>query len=277
MNVRRIHPTAVVDSAAQIDDTVVVGAYAVIGPDVTLGEGTEIGPHAVIDGNTTIGRHNKIFPFCSVGCVSQDKKYRNEPAKLVIGDHNVIREYCTISLGTEPSTRIGSHNWILAYVHVAHDCRIGSHTTFVNDAKLAGHVQVDDYATVGVSTKVHQFCRIGEYSFSRDVMLTEDLPPYVRTAGEPAKLYGLNKIGLRRAGFSKDLIAALHRCYMVLFRKVEGREELMEKHESDKRKYAEVRKLIDFVRNSKRGVLRRNPRSKDVPENVPSDTETGFD
>ncbi|MBI5463203.1 MAG: acyl-ACP--UDP-N-acetylglucosamine O-acyltransferase, partial [Gammaproteobacteria bacterium] len=206
-----IDPRAVIDPTAELADDVSVGPYAVIGPDVQIGAGTVIGPHAVINGPTRIGRNNHIFQFASVGDAPQDKKYKGEPTRLEIGDGNTIREFVTINRGTvqdEGVTRIGDDNWIMAYVHIAHDCQVGSHTIFANNASLAGHVRIEDYVILGGYTLVHQFCALGVHSFTAfSSGIAKDVPPYVMVGGFAAEPHGLNTEGLKRRGFAPETIA----------------------------------------------------------------------
>ena len=217
-----VHATAVVDKGARLADDVVVGAFAVIGPEVEIGAGSWIGPHVVVTGRTRIGARNRIFQFASIGDVPQDRKYGGEPTRTVLGDDNVVREYVSIHAGTAQDrgeTTIGDGNWFLAYTHVAHDCVVGSHTTFSNNAQLAGHVQVGDYATMGGFTGVHQFCRIGAHAMiAAGAIVLQDVPPYVTVAGYPAKPAGTNNEGLRRRGFAAADIATVRRAYKTLYR-----------------------------------------------------------
>jgi UDP-N-acetylglucosamine acyltransferase len=217
-----IHPTAQVAPGAQIADDAIVGAFAVVGPHVTIGPATSIGPHAVVTGRTRIGARNRIFQFASVGDVPQDRKYGGEPTGTTLGDDNVVREYVSIHAGTAQDrgeTTIGNGNWFLAYCHVAHDCVIGDHTTFSNNAQLAGHVRVHDYATLGGFVGVHQFCRIGEHAMiAAGSIVLQDVPPYVTAAGYPAKPAGTNNEGLRRRGFAPADIAHVKRAYRTLYR-----------------------------------------------------------
>jgi UDP-N-acetylglucosamine acyltransferase len=255
-----IDPRAAVDSGARIAASVSIGPYSVIGSDVAIDAGTSIGPHVVINGPTRIGRDNRIFQFASVGDIPQDKKYHGETTELVIGDRNIIREYCTINRGTQNgagATVIGDDNWIMAYVHIAHDCRIGNHTVFSNGATLAGHVIIDDYATLGGFTLVHQFCRIGTHGFcGMGTALNRDLPPYVLAAGNLAKPHGINKVGLKRHGFSAELIQALHRAYMLLIKARRRRDEDADMLEQLSSRYPEVAHMVEFVNESPRGVIR---------------------
>jgi UDP-N-acetylglucosamine acyltransferase len=217
-----IHPTAIVDPAAQLDPTVSVGPYAVIGPHVRVGAGTTIGAHCVIEGRTTIGRDNRIFQFASLGAIPQDKKYAGEPTELVIGDRNTIREFCTFNLGTVQDagvTRVGDDNWIMAYVHIAHDCQLGSQITMANNVTLAGHVHVEDWATVGGLAGVLQRMRIGAHAmvgFASHV--NKDVPPYMVVDGSPLVVRGVNLVGLRRRDFSAERIAAIREMHKLLYR-----------------------------------------------------------
>ncbi|MES2102818.1 MAG: acyl-ACP--UDP-N-acetylglucosamine O-acyltransferase [Pseudomonadota bacterium] len=217
-----IHPTAVVDPKASLDSSVEVGAYSVIGPNVSIGAGSKIGPHVVIEGHTTIGRDNTLFQFSSIGGAPQDKKYAGEPTRLEIGDRNVIREFCTFNLGTTQDlgvTRIGNDNWIMAYVHLAHDCQIGNNTIFANNAQLAGHVHIGDWVILGGFTNIHQFCRIGSHAMTgMGTTLTQDVPPFVMLSGNPATAHGINAEGLKRRGFSREQIAAVRQAYKLIYR-----------------------------------------------------------
>jgi UDP-N-acetylglucosamine acyltransferase len=217
-----IHPSALIDPKAQLDSSVEVGAYTTIGPHVRIGAGTRIGAHCVIEGHTTLGEHNQVFQFNSLGAVPQDKKYAGEPTELVIGSRNVIREFCTFNIGTALDrgvTRLGDDNWIMAYVHLAHDCRVGSNTIFANNTQLAGHVQVQDWVILGGFTVVHQFCRIGAHSFtSMNALLFADLPPFVMCQGQPAKARSMNFEGLKRRGFSAERIKVVKAMHKALYR-----------------------------------------------------------
>jgi UDP-N-acetylglucosamine acyltransferase len=217
-----IHPLALVDPAATIHPSVVVGPYSVIGPKVSIGADTVIGPHCVIEGKTTIGERNRIHQFNSLGAPPQDKKYQGEETELVIGHDNTIREFCTFNTGTVQDagvTRIGDHNWIMAYVHLAHDCQIGNHTIFANNSQLAGHVHVGDWAILGGFTVVHQFCRIGAHAFTAmNALLFADLPPFVMCQGQPAVARSMNFEGLRRRGFSPERLQAVKSMYKLIYR-----------------------------------------------------------
>ena len=218
----KIHPTALVDASARIADDVDIGAYTIIGADVSVGAGTSIGPHAVIAGRTTIGASNRIFQFTSFGEIPQDRKYGGEPTTTMIGDDNVVREFVTIHAGTAQdrgATTIGNGNWFLAYTHVAHDCVVGNFTTFSNNAQIAGHVTIGDWAVLGAYAGVHQFCRIGAHAMlAAGAIVLQDVPPYVTASGYPAKPAGTNNEGLRRRGFSASDIAAVRRAYKTLYR-----------------------------------------------------------
>ncbi|MDR3087808.1 MAG: acyl-ACP--UDP-N-acetylglucosamine O-acyltransferase [Azoarcus sp.] len=256
-----IHPTAIVHPDAKIGEGVEIGPYSVIGEHVEIGDGTWIGPHVVIEGRTRIGRENRIFQFSSLGGVPQDKKYAGEPTRLEIGDNNTIREFCTISTGTSQDsgmTRVGDDNWIMAYVHIAHDCQVGSHTIFANGASLAGHVHVGDWVIFGGFSGVHQFVHIGAHSFcGASALLLQDLPPYVTVSGSPAVPYGINSEGLRRRGFSSEAIAAIKRAYRALYRSGLSLEDAREKIAEIAADHIEVQPLADFiVAASGRGLVR---------------------
>lgn len=255
-----IDPRAVVDPAAQLAADVHVGPYSIIGPEARIGPGTWIGPHVVINGPTTLGAGNRIFPFACLGEIPQDKKYTGERSELIIGNHNTIREYCTINRGTQLDqgrTVIGNDNWIMAYVHIAHDCHIGDHTVFANGATLAGHVTVEDFASLGGFTLVHQFCRIGRYAFSgMGSALNRDLPPFVLATGNLAKPHGINKEGLRRHGFAPQTLHALHQAYLLLFKGHSKRQDARERLNQLAECFPDVAYLLDFIHDSPRGVIR---------------------
>ncbi|HTQ76865.1 MAG TPA: acyl-ACP--UDP-N-acetylglucosamine O-acyltransferase [Burkholderiales bacterium] len=255
-----IHPSAIVAPEARLAADVAVGACSIVGPQVEVGEGTWIGPHVVIEGRTRIGRRNRISQFASIGGPPQDKKYAGEDTVVEIGDGNTIREYVTINRGTAGDagvTRVGSDNWIMAYVHFAHDCRIGSHTIFANACELAGHVEVEDWATLGATTLVHQFVRIGAHSFTgMGTYLDRDLPPFVRAAGNMAQPYGINSVGLRRRGFPAAAIDALKRAYKTIYRSGLGQEEVRRELEAQAVSCAEVAAVLAFLGASKRGIIR---------------------
>jgi UDP-N-acetylglucosamine acyltransferase len=255
-----IHPTAIVDPGARLAANVSVGAFSLVGPQVEVGEGTWIGPHVVLEGRTRIGRNNRIWQFASLGGAPQDKKYAGEDTAVEIGDGNTIREYVTINRGTMQDarvTRVGNDNWIMAYVHVAHDCQVGDHTIFANACALAGHVTVDDWAILGGYTLVHQFVRIGAHSFTgMGTGLDRDLPPYVGAAGNRAQPYGINTVGLRRRGHTGETIDALKRAYRTIYRSGLGQDEMKRELEAQAETCAEVRAVLEFINTSKRGFLR---------------------
>lgn len=217
-----IHPTALVDPGAELDSSVSVGPYTVIGPHVRIGAGTTVGPHCVIEGHTTIGQDNRIFQFSSLGAVPQDKKYVDEPCELIMGDRNTVREFCTFNIGTPQDqgvTRVGHDNWIMAYVHLAHDCVVGNQTIFANNTQLAGHVHVGDWVILGGFTVVHQFVRIGAHAMTAMCsLLFADVPPYVMCQGQPAGARSMNFEGLRRRGFSPERISAVKAMHKALYR-----------------------------------------------------------
>ncbi len=255
-----IHPTAIVHPGAKLGANVEIGAYSIIGEHVEIGEGSRIGPHVVVEGHTRIGRDNEIFQFCSIGAVPQDKKYDDEPTRLEIGDRNTIREYCSFNVGTSQDaqvTRLGSDNWIMAYVHVAHDCQVGDHTIFANNATLAGHVHVGDWAILGGFTGVHQFCRVGAHSFCGvGTVLLQDLPPFVTVAGNPAAPHGINSEGLKRRGYSSEGIAAIKRAYRVLYRSGLKLDEARERVAEIAAEFPEVALFAEFIAASGRGIVR---------------------
>jgi UDP-N-acetylglucosamine acyltransferase len=255
-----IHPTAIVHRGARLAADAEVGPYSVIGEHVEVGEGSTIGAHVVLDGHTRIGRNNRIWHFASIGAPPQDKKYAGEPTAVEIGDGNTIREYVTINRGTQNDakvTRVGNNNWIMAYVHFAHDCQIGSNTIFANSCQLAGHVWVGDWAIFGATTLVHQFVHVGAHSFTgMGTYLAQDLPPYVKAAGNMAKPYGINSEGLRRRGFSADAIAGLKRAYRTLYRSGLSLEEAKRELQAQAAGCAPVDLFLDFLNHSKRGFIR---------------------
>ena len=256
----QVHATAIVAPGARLGAGVAVGAFTIIGEHVAVGERTWIGPHVVIDGRTTIGSANRIYQFASIGGPPQDKKYSGEPTRLEIGDRNTLREYVTINRGTAQDagvTRVGSDNWIMAYVHFAHDCQIANHTIFANACELAGHVQVGDWAILGATTLVHQFVRIGAHSFTgMGTYLDRDLPPYVKAAGNMAKPYGVNSEGLRRRGYTDEAINAIKRAYRTVYRSGLGQEEIRRELRSQSSECTDVAMLADFLERSVRGIIR---------------------
>jgi len=255
-----IDSRAVIDPKAELASDVEVGPFAVIGPDVVIGEGSWIGPHVVINGPTRIGRENKIYQFASVGEIPQDKKYGGEPTLLEIGDRNVIREFCSINRGTVQgggATRIGNDNWIMAYVHIAHDCQIGDHTIFANNASLAGHVTIGDYVILGGFSQVHQFCTLGAHCFTAfGSGIAKDVPPYVMVSGHPAAPHGLNAEGLRRRGFSKDTLTRLRRAYKTLYRANLTLKEAVAQLKKQVTECPELDLMVSFLERSTRGIVR---------------------
>lgn len=255
-----IHPAALVDSAARIAADVEIGAYSIIGPHVEIGAGCRIGPHVVISGHTRIGANNRIYQFASLGEAPQDKKYNGEPTRLEIGDDNTIREFCTFNIGTVQDagvTRIGNGNWIMAYVHLAHDCQVGNHTIFANNAQLAGHVTVGDHTILGGFTGVHQFCRIGAHAITGgSSLILKDVPPYVMCSGNPAQPYGINVEGLKRRGFGAQAIESLRRAYKTLYRSGETLDAARAALAEQVTGCPEIQPLIDFLAVPGRGIIR---------------------
>lgn len=257
-----IHETAVIAAGARIGRGSVVEPFVTIGPHVTIGDDCRIGASSVLDGRTTIGDRTHVFPFASIGLAPQDLKFKGEPTELVIGSDNVFREFVTIHRGTAGGggrTSIGHHNLFMAYAHVAHDCRVGSHTIFGNAATLGGHVTVEDYATISAYSGVHQFCRVGQHAFIGGyTVVTRDALPYAKTVGNRARIYGVNSIGLERRGFSEALLVKLRRAYRHLLQHNTSRAlELIERDPS--LAAPEVSYLVDFITSAKRGVILRRP------------------
>ncbi len=255
-----IHSTAIIDPKAELDSSVKVGAYTIIGPNVQIGAGSEIGPHAVIEGHTTIGENNRIFQFASLGAIPQDKKYRGEPTRLIIGNGNTIREFTTFNLGTVTGigeTRIGDDNWIMAYCHLAHDCVIGSHTIFANNASLAGHVTIGDYVILGGYTLVFQFCQIGNYAMTAFAAgVHKDVPPYFMAAGYRAEPAGINSEGMRRNGFTPEQITNVKNAYKALYRQGLSYEEARSQIAQAAETAPELAVLRDFLADSQRSIIR---------------------
>ena len=255
-----IHSTAVIDFSAELAANVTVGPYTVIGPDVVIGAGTEIGSHVVINGPTRLGEDNRIFQFASIGEAPQDKKYAGEPTRLEMGDRNTIREFVTINRGTVQDvgvTSVGDDNWIMAYVHIAHDCRIGNQTIFANNASLAGHVTIADYVILGGFTLVHQFCSLGVHSltaFGSGISL--NIPPYVTVGGSPARAHGLNMEGLRRRGFSEDTRKLLKQAYKTLYRENNSLQDAIKILKDRAQGTAGMEVLVSFLEQQKRGIVR---------------------
>ena len=259
-DMREIHPTAIIHPKAEIGEDVKIGPYTVIGEHTRIGDGTVIESHVVIEGWTEIGRYCRIFPFSSIGTPPQDITYSDEETKVRIGDKNIIREYTTIHRGTKKGggeTVVGSHNYIMAYVHIAHDCNIGSHVIMVNAATLGGHIRVEDYAVIGGLTGIHQFVRIGMYALvGACSAVSLDIPPYVSAVGNRATLYGLNIVGLRRHGFNKERIGNIKLAYNILFRSKLSLKEAIEKIEEEITDSEDVKKMVEFIKNTKRGICR---------------------
>ncbi|MFZ6748621.1 acyl-ACP--UDP-N-acetylglucosamine O-acyltransferase [Undibacterium sp. Ren11W] len=260
-----IHPSALIDPKASLDSSVEVGAYTIIGPNVRIGAGTKIGPHVVIEGHTTIGRENTLFQFSSIGAAPQDKKYAGEPTRLEIGDRNVIREFCTFNLGTSQDvgvTRLGNDNWIMAYVHIAHDCQVGNHTIFANNAALAGHVHIGDWVILGGFSNTHQFCKIGAHAMvGMSTSLTQDVPPFVMLNGNPAAAHGINVEGLKRRGFSREQISAIRQSYKLLYKSgltLEEAKLALDQQVADlaPEQALHVKAIREFLDGSTRGIVR---------------------
>jgi UDP-N-acetylglucosamine acyltransferase len=260
----RIHPTALVDAKAELDESVCVGPYAVIGATVRIGAGTTVGAHAVIEGPTTIGRDNTIHAHAALGLAPQDMKYRNEPTQLIVGDRNTIFQFTTFSRGTAQDggiTRVGDDNWLMAYVHIAHDVQLGNHTVLANNATLAGHVQIGDWAIIGGLTGVHQFCKVGAHVMTGfQSHVSQDVPPFMTVSGHPLAVHGINAEGLKRRGFSRERIAGIRQMHRLLYRDgltlEKAREaigSLMGKVEGGD---ADVSALLEFLGASTRGIVR---------------------
>lgn len=255
-----IHSTAIVHPKAEIDGSVEIGAYSVIGEHVSIGKDTKIASHVLIEGWTTIGERNHIFSFSSIGTPPQDIGYRNEETKLIIGNDNVIRECATIHRATtkeDRKTEIGNGNFLMAYAHVAHDCKLGDHIIMANSVALGGHITIGNYAILGGIVAVHQFARIGEYAIiGGQSAVTLDIPPYVSAAGNRAQLYGLNLVGLKRRGFTEDSISTLKKAYKVMFRSGMTQDEACRKVQEEYGASPEAMRLVTFMKSSKRGVTR---------------------
>lgn len=259
-----IDARAIIDPSVKIGRNVQIGPYSIVGPQVEIGDDTWIGPHVVIQGPTRIGRNNQIFQFASVGEQPQDKSYKKEDGtQLEIGDYNTIREYCTLNRGTTKDkgiTKLGSHNWLMANTHVAHDCIIGDHNIFANNSALAGHVTIGNHIVFGGFTGIHQFCTIGDYSFfGRAALITQDVPPYLLIAGSEGRarqVFGLNLVGLKRHQFSEEVINALKKAYRTVYRQKLPLEEAIEQLKELAEEHREVKTFVEFVQNSKRGIVR---------------------
>jgi len=256
-----IHPTAIIHAGARLGADVEVGPWTIIGDQVEIGDGCSIGAHCVLKGPMRLGRENRVYAFCSLGEDPQDKKFKGDvPVRLEIGDRNTIREYCSLNRGTPGGgglTSLGNDNWIMAYCHVAHDCRIGNNTIFANNATLAGHVEIGDYAILGGFTGVHQFCRIGESSFTAiSAVVVKDVPPFVMAGGNTARARAINREGLKRRGFEREAIAAVTRAYKTLYRQGLLLEQALEQLTEPAQQFPEVARFVEFIRGSRRGIVR---------------------
>ncbi|MFN3810110.1 MAG: acyl-ACP--UDP-N-acetylglucosamine O-acyltransferase [Roseateles asaccharophilus] len=259
-----IHATAIVDPKAELDSSVTVGPYTVIGAGVRIGAGTSVGPHCVIEGPTTIGRDNKIFQFASLGAAPQDKKYAGEPTQLIVGDRNTIREFCTMNRGTvqdDGITALGDDNWIMAYVHLAHDCKVGNRVIMANNAQLAGHVHVGDWAILGGFTAVHQFVHIGAHSMTGlGSILFQDLPPFIMAAGNTAEARSFNLEGLKRRGFTPEQLNAVKQMYRLLYRRGltvdQAQIEMAGLQASHPEARDTIQLMLDFLKTATRGIIR---------------------
>jgi UDP-N-acetylglucosamine acyltransferase len=255
-----IHQSAIIDEGAELGNNVTVGPYTVIGAGVTIGEGTEIGSHVVLEGPTTIGQFNKIHPFASLGGAPQDLTFTGESTSLVIGDRNVIREYSTLNRGTPRGggiTKIGNDNFIMSYCHIAHDCIVGNNIVMVNCVNLAGHVVVDDWVTLAGFSKIHQFCRIGKHAFTgMGAGIAKDVPPYIMAFGNPAEPAGLNKVGLKRRGYTDDQLYFLRQAYKILYKSKLKLSEATERLQEMARESQDVAEIVAFLEKSQRSIIR---------------------
>lgn len=259
-----IHPTAIVDPQAQLGERVSIGPFSTVGPHVSIGEGTSIGAHCVIEGHTTIGRDNRIFQFNSIGAIPQDKKYAGEPCALQIGDRNTLREFCTFNIGSPGGgglTRVGNDNWVMAYVHVAHDCMVGNNTIIANATQLGGHVHVGDWVVLGGLTGVHQFVRIGAHAMAGfQTRLSQDVPPFINAVGNPAQAQGINAEGLRRRGYDDERITEVKRMYRALYRQglslADAKAALAAMRGTSAASDADLDLLLSFLDAAERGIVR---------------------
>jgi UDP-N-acetylglucosamine acyltransferase len=260
MEINMIHPTAIISPAAKIGDDVEIGAYTIIGEDVTIGKGTWIGPHVVIDPHVTIGPGCRIFQFAAIGAIPQDLKFGGEKSQVKIGSKVTIREFVTVHRGTKPGggvTQVGDNSFLMAYTHIAHDCRVGNKVILANNTTLAGHITIGDHATIGGLVAIHQFVRIGDYAFvGGKSAVVKDVPPYVIAAGDRAVLHGLNRVGLKRYGFSDQALTALKKTYRILFRYGLTLNEAFERVRAEVEMVPEVEYFIAFIKASSRGVTR---------------------
>jgi UDP-N-acetylglucosamine acyltransferase len=255
-----IHPTAIIDSGAELDGNVSIGPYSVVGAEVKIGAGTVIGSHVVIKGRTSIGKENRIYQFCSIGEDPQDKKYAAEITRLEIGDRNTLREFSSLHRGTKQDqsvTRIGSDNLFMAYTHVAHDCMIGNHVIMANGASLAGHVQLHSHAILGGFTLVHQFTKIGQYSFAAmGSAITQDIPPFVMVGGKPTKPHGINSVGMERNGIAAEDIRLIRKAYKMIYKMNLRLEDAIDQMEDLAGDSKELSAMVNFLRSVSRGILR---------------------
>ncbi|MBU0769037.1 MAG: acyl-ACP--UDP-N-acetylglucosamine O-acyltransferase [Proteobacteria bacterium] len=255
-----IHPTAIIDSKADIDSNVEVGPYSIIGANVQIGSGTVIGPHVVIQPHVEIGSDCHIFQYASIGAIPQALKFQGEETYVKIGRGTVIREFVTVNRGTGfggEITEVGEENFLMAYVHIAHDCKTGRNVILANNATLAGHIVIEDYVTVGGLVAIHQFVRIGNYAYiGGKSAVVKDIPPYVIAAGDRAKLHGLNSVGLKRHGFSQETLSSLKKAYRIIFRIGLTLNEAIERVKAEMEQVPEVNDLIRFIKSSERGITR---------------------
>ena len=266
----KIHPTVIIHPGAEIDEGVEIGPYSIIGKDVKISKGTVISSHVTIDGWTSIGPNCRIYQFTTIGTPPQDIRYKGEKTEVIIGSNNEIREYITVHRATtkaDGKTVIGDNNFLMAYAHIAHDCKIGNNVIMANVATLAGHVHIEDYAIIGGLVAIHQFVKIGAYSIIGGASaITHDVPPYVMAVGNRARLYGLNKVGLRRQGFTREEMDSLKKAYNMLFRSSLTLKEAIERVEDELKDSGHVMRLIEFIKGSKRGITRERGRRAEEDE-----------
>ena len=254
----KIHPSAIIESGAEIDSDVIIGAYAYIGSNVKISAGTQVMHHATVDGRTELGENNEIHPYSFIGGKSHDLKYRDGIHCLKIGDNNVFREYTTVHCATAEGllTQIGNRNVILAYSHIAHECKVGNNLIMSSHSALGGHVHIGNHVNVGWGVGIHQFCRLGDYSMAAaTATILQDIPPFFTASGNPAKVRGINKIGLQRAGFSESSLSTVRRVYKILYKKGLNRSQALQSVEAESlQEYQEVKNLVAFIRASQRGI-----------------------
>jgi UDP-N-acetylglucosamine acyltransferase len=253
-----IHPTAIIESGAELDEGVKIGAFAYIGAHVRIASGTEIMHHATVDGNTSLGKDNEVHPYAYIGGKTHDLKYKDGIHSLKIGSHNVFREYATVHCATAEDllTEVGDHNLILAYSHIAHECKVGNHLVMSSHSALGGHVEVADHVNVGWGVGIHQFCRLGDHSMAAaTATVLQDIPPFFTASGNPAEVRGVNKVGLQRAGFSEEAISGVRKAYKQLYKKGLNRSQAIESIiESELSQIKEVQELVTFIEASERGI-----------------------